>query len=198
MKTRIVASLLALASLGVLTGCNTTSIGITNYENPAPKVAFSTYSQFELKEVDMKPPFAGQDANEKAKNKLQKEIELRLTPNIQEWNERAETTTAKTLVIEPIIREIKFIGGGARFWAGAMAGDSAIVVTVVYRDKESGDVIARPEFYQHANAMGGAWSVGGTDNAMLNRMAGKITEFTVNNFEEAVGGPTGKPDPSKR
>ncbi len=144
----------------------------------------------------MKAPFAGQDANEKAKAKLAVELDLRINPLIETWKGR--DPPRGTLVIEPTIREIKFISGGSRFWAGAMAGDSAIVVSVVYRDKETGEIVASPEFYQHANAMGGAWSIGGADNAMLNRMAGIIAEFTQANFDKAVGGPTGKPDPAQK
>lgn len=76
-----------------------------------------------------------------------------------------------------------------------MTGDSRVVVSVKYISKEAGDVISDALFYQHANAMGGAWSVGGTDKAMLNRVGTLIMDYTVNNFEKAVGGPTGKPMP---
>ncbi len=197
MRTRYIKSTFAaIAALFLLAGCKTTSVGISSYENPAPSVAFSRYANFEVKPIEMKAPYAGQGANEKAKAKLEEELALRMDPNIAAW--AARQADGGTLVIEPTIREIKFISGGSRFWAGAMAGDSAVVVSVIYRDKETGEVIANPEFYQHANAMGGAWSIGGTDNAMLNRMAGLITDFTVRNFDQAVGGPTGKPDPNKK
>jgi hypothetical protein len=64
---------------------------------------------------------------------------------------------------------------------------------VTYADETTGEVVASPVFYQHASAMGGAWSVGGSDNAMLSRVANLITTYTKNNYAAAVGGPTGAP-----
>ena len=58
-------------------------------------------------------------------------------------------------------------------------------------DSESGDTIAYPEFYQRAAAMGGAYTVGVTDNLMLVRIANLLVEYLKSNYENAVGGPTG-------
>ena len=57
--------------------------------------------------------------------------------------------------------------------------------------QESGDTIAYPEFYQRAAAMGGAYTVGVTDNLMLVRIANLLVEYLKSNYETAVGGPTG-------
>lgn len=183
----------------VLAGCNTTSIGISNNSNPPPTVAFSEYRNFSLNELTMRPPYAGQEINEKAKIKLKEELDLRLTPILDDWNSAADSRSSSrgTLLIEPEIKEIKYISGKSRFWGGALTGDSAIVLVVKYKDKESGEIISNAEFYQHANAYGAAWSIGGTDKAMLNRIAGLFTQFTINNFDKAVGGPTGKPIPGE-
>lgn len=180
-------------------GCNTTSIGISDSYNPAPSVPFSEYKNFELKEIAMLAPYAGQAINEKAKEKLQAEFDLKLKGQVEAWNSSAESRPEAqgTLLIEPIIKEIKFISGSARFWGGALTGDSAVVMEVFYKNKESGQVISKAEFYQHANAYGAAWSVGGTDKAMLARIATLVSEFTTNNFQTAVGGPTGKPAPKQ-
>jgi hypothetical protein len=74
-----------------------------------------------------------------------------------------------------------------------LAGSSAVVMRVTYTDEDTGAVIASPDFYQHASAMGGAFSVGGSDNAMLVRVANLITTYTTDNYASAVGGPTGAP-----
>jgi hypothetical protein len=39
--------------------------------------------------------------------------------------------------------------------------------------------------------MGGAWSVGGTDNGMLERIADVAQDYLKRNYDQAVGGPTG-------
>ena len=91
---------------------------------------------------------------------------------------------------------MKFVSGKARFWGGAFAGGTAVLMTVKLSDAATGEVIAEPEFYQHANAMGAAYSFGGTDKAMLGRTAELMANYLKANYEAAVGGPTGK-EPEK-
>lgn len=55
----------------------------------------------------------------------------------------------------------------------------------------SGKVIATPEFYQRANAMAGAWTVGAHDNAMLQRVTVLVANYLSGNYDDAVGGATG-------
>ena len=119
----------------------------------------------------MDAPYAGQPANEEAKKRIQANLDERTNPLVQGWNgQAAKRSPPRTLRIEPAIRHIKFVSGGARFWAGAFAGGSAVLMTMKLTDAQSGEVIAEPEFYQHANKMGAAWSMGGTDKAMLVRI----------------------------
>jgi hypothetical protein len=39
--------------------------------------------------------------------------------------------------------------------------------------------------------MGGAWTFGSTDNAMLVRIANRLTDYLAANYASPVGGPTG-------
>jgi hypothetical protein len=163
--------------------------------NPPPSSALDVFDQFELAPFAMGAPYAGQDANEEAKKRLQANLDERLPPVLTEWNAKtAKNTPPRTLKIEPTIRHVKFISGKARFWAGAFAGGTAVLVTVKLSDAATGEVIAEPEFYQHANAMGAAWSYGATDKAMLIRTTDMITDYVKANYAAAVGGPTGKED----
>lgn len=163
--------------------------------NPPPSTALQAFDRFELAPFTMDAPYAGQDANEEAKTRLQTNLDERLPPVLAEWNAKpAKGTPPRTLKIEPTIRHVKFISGKARFWAGAFAGGTAVLVTVKLSDAATGEVIAEPEFYQHANAMGAAWSYGATDKAMLIRTTDMITDYVKANYPTAVGGPTGKED----
>lgn len=105
------------------------------------------------------------------------------------WENHSQSS--RTLVVELQIEELKFVGGGARFFAGALAGSSAVVMRMKLTDKQTGRVIADPEFYQRAAAMGGAWSFGGTDHGMLARIATVAQEYLQRNYTQAIGGPTG-------
>jgi hypothetical protein len=161
--------------------------------NPAPKVALNSFDRFEMAPVAMGAPFAGDEVNEDARQRLQINLDERATPLLAEWNgKEPKSSPPKTLKIEPAIRHVKFISGKKRFWAGAFAGGTSVLVVVKLSDAATGETIAEPEFYQSAGGMGGAWSYGATDKAILVRAADAIDEYLKANYAAAVGGPTGK------
>jgi len=159
-------------------------------DNPPPQVAFNTFAHFEVKKITMGAPYAGQAANEKALKKIQQNFDLRVNPLLEKWN-KAAAPGSKTLVIEPRIDQIKFINATARFWAGAFAGDSGVILKIDFIDKDTGKAVAEAEFYQRANKRGGAWSIGATDNNMLVRITEVSARYISTNYDKAVGGPTG-------
>ena len=166
--------------------------------NPPPSTALNAFDRFEIAPISMEAPYAGQASNEDAKKRIQANLDERTNSLVQGWNgQAAKHTPPKTLKIEPAIRHIKFVSGNARFWAGAFAGGSAVLMTMKLTDAQSGQVIAEPEFYQHANKMGAAWSMGGTDKAMLVRIGTLAADYLNANYSTAVGGPTGKESKKK-
>lgn len=179
MIRRLVGVSIAVLMLG---GC-VTNIRPTVTSNPPPAKPLNAFAKFEVR------PLAADATVEEpeARAKIQQNLDLKLGVLVGEWN-RGE---GPTLVIEPRVRELKFVGGAGRFWGGSLAGSSAVRMTVTLTDKASGQVIAEPEFYQRAAAMGGAYSFGGTDNAMLVRISSVVDEYLRRNYEQAVGGPTG-------
>ena len=192
------SALLALSPSSHAEGDVVSYIEARETVNPPPDAPLSAFDRFEIATIDMVAPYAGQDANEEAKGRIQTNLDERVTPLFAKWNAaEAKNSPPRTLKVEPTIRHVKFISGKARFWAGAFAGGSAVLMTVKLSDAATGEVIAEPEFYQHANAMGAAWTVGGTDKAMLVRIADLISTYLDSNYAAAVGGPTGKEEPRK-
>lgn len=187
--------IVSLGMMLLLMGCATTDINPRTTHNPPPEVKFSEFSAFELKPVILAAEYQGRGANDQAAQKIDREIRMRLVSVLQEWSNDSDSrsTTRDTLIIQPRITDLKFISGGARFWAGAMAGSSAVIMEVDYIDARSGDIVAQPEFYQHASAQAGSWSIGAADNAMLDRVAELVANYTRDNFSEAVGGRSGAP-----
>ena len=157
-------------------------------DNPPPTLSLDNFHRFEMAPIVMSAPFAGQKGNEVAKERLQANLDLRANPLLAEWNAKPAGDAPRTLKIQPSIRYIRFITGGKRFFAGAFAGGSSILINVNMVDAASGEVIASPEFYQHANALGAAWSYGATDKTMLIRISTMVTEYLRNNYAQAVGG----------
>lgn len=190
MRLRFIVVIAAL-----IAGCATRYIKPTTVQNPAPTEKFSAFGRFELQRVSLDGAYSGQDANERATARIQEHFNSRVSPIIDGWNRAApQGQPVRVLVIEPRIEHIKFIGGGARFWVGPLAGSSAVIMKVKYIDKESGRSVSEPEFFQRAAAWSGAFTVGGQDNAMLARIVTLVADYTKRNYQEAVGGPSGAPE----
>jgi hypothetical protein len=177
-------------------GC-ATQIKTETTLNPPPAEKFANFTRFDMPKIALIPPYAGQEPNERALVKIQENVNLRMNPALQTWNSSAPAGAAvRTLLIEATISEIKFINATSRVFAGAMAGSSAVILRARITEKETGKVIAEPLFYARAAAMGGAYSMGGTDNAMLVRIANRLSDYLLANYSRAVGGITGA-EPAK-
>lgn len=188
---------LILILTGLLSGC-ATHILTTTTLNPPPEERFSAFNHFELTKVALAPAYVGPTANEKALAKIQEDLSLRTAPVLEKWNASGiAKTPMRTLLIEPTITEIKFINGSARFWAGPLAGSSAVIIDAKISEKESGKVIATPMFFARAEAWGGSFTIGATDNLMLSRIANRLADYLLANYDAAVGGVTGADSPEK-
>lgn len=182
MKTLILATLVLVTS----------ATAAAEPQNPPPANALAGYDGYELATIEMGPPYAGDEGREKAKAKIQDHMLAETSPIIEQWNKAAAGgTSGQTLAIEPRIEKLKVVSGGARFWAGAFAGDSYVVMKLKIIENPSGKQLAEPEFYQRAAAMSGAWTFGGQDKDMMNRIVALANHYLETNYKDAVGGPTG-------
>ena len=59
------------------------------------------------------------------------------------------------------------MGGGTRFWAGGLAGDSRIDMTLALVDEATGEVVARPRIDITSGGTAGGLSIGATDKNLL-------------------------------
>lgn len=182
---------LLIAAAGLLSGC-VTHIQTNVVENPPPAEKLSDFTRFVLKNVTLPPAYAGMKANQKSLAKIQQNVSFKMLPVLQKWRAAVPANApARTLVIEPAVTQIKFINATARFWAGPIAGSSAVILKARLYDQETNRTIAEPIFYARAEAWGGAFSMGTTDNLMLTRVARRLTNYLIANYPAAVGGPTG-------
>ncbi|GGA74148.1 hypothetical protein GCM10011521_10420 [Arenimonas soli] len=181
-------SLLAPAALAK----SEVEIEASSATNPAPLEAFGAFTRVEVDKIAMDAPWAGQKANEAARDNLQANLDERLGPWVEQFNAAsAPTADPRVLRIEPYVAGIRYISGGKRVFAGAFAGKSRVLLKLRIVDAATGAVIAEPEFYQHAAGMAGAYSFGGADKAMLARVATLAADYLRANQAAAVGGPTG-------
>lgn len=183
---------LSAVSLLFVTSC-ATNINMTKTTNPPPSEAFQAFTSFVMEPIKLAPAYANSGANQKALAKIQERLTAHLAPTLEVWNRNGASNGSprRTLVITPVVTEIKFVSGAARFWVGAMAGSSAVIARVTVTEKETGKSVASPEFYAYANAYAGAMAMGATDNLMLDRIAETIANYIKNNYTGAIGGVTG-------
>ena len=193
--TGVVRILTAFAVASAMWGCVTTVDVPTSAFNPPPTSGLSAFSEIELLPIRFAPEVQTNAANQKALRKIQENVDAGIGATLKEWNTNPSAGSNGRLVVEPVITELKFVSSGTRLVAGAWAGSSAVVMKVNIYAKQSGDSIAHPEFYQRAAAMGGAYSVGATDNLMLTRIADLFTGYLKDNYDRPVGGRTGIREP---
>ena len=194
LKEKTAFLLICLFSITIsFLGCATGYIKVSELNNPPPKKVFSDFDNFEMKDIVLSPEYESQPANVKAKDKIQAVLNARLSNVLESWGQKEIRGSGATLIIEPKITHVKFIGGNARFWVGPFAGSSAVIMEVILKNMETGEIIAQPEFYQQSNAWSGSFTLGATDNDMLTRIADLLIDYMIANYSEAVGGPTGKP-----
>ncbi len=159
--------------------------------NPPPANKLAGYSAYELAPVQLQPGIESKRNAGKVLAKVDENMRTSVAPILSDWNAKADSQAANKLVIESLITTLHKPSGAGRFFAGAFMGDGKIVINVKLVEQPSGKVIATPEFYQRANAMAGAWTVGAHDNAMLQRVTALVANYLSGNYDEAVGGVTG-------
>ncbi len=169
----------------VLSAC-TTNIHPSTETNPPPTEKFSAFNRFELAPLQAANNTVSDQ--EAAMKKIEEHIQGLLGVRLQSINNKETDGDTRTLLIEPIITELKFVSGLKRAFTGAYSGSSAVILKAKFSEKETGKVIASPEFYSKASAMSGAYSVGGNDNKMLHRIANWFTVYFLNNYKQAIGG----------
>lgn len=171
----IILALWAIFTGVMFCGCKT-DIHPVEEIHPAPTVSFGNFNQVDLKGIVIAKEYAASGANQKAVAKINLLLQEKISVLFPPANASA---TGQTLLIEPEVLQIKFIGGAGRFWAGAMAGSSAVLMKVRFIDKTDGRVLAEPVFYSKSSAASGAYSVGGNDNAMLHRIASEVAAYVT-------------------
>ena len=177
----------ALVSLTLLQGC-ATSIKASGTSNRAPSEAFAGFGRIYVQPVVFKDGYKGSAA---ALGKIDENMRKDLAGPVAKWN--ARPANGRTLTIYPVVEELSFKSSTKRVFLGPLAGSSGVLMRMTIKDN-TGKVIAMPEFFQRANAMGAGFTLGVHDNLMLTRVANLASGYVVNNFERAVGGPTGADD----
>jgi hypothetical protein len=183
---RVLISLIAVA---VLAGCASDPgrreriVKEQSGRLPAPTTPLSSYGEFELKPIEMTGGVAEDPAKAAVAKDLEARVQARVQPIFAQWSAQSRNgaDAAKTLIVQPRVTQLRLVGGATRFFAGAFAGDSSIAMDLELRDAATGAVIAKPSIVRSADAMAGAWSVGATDQNLLNYIADIASQYLRDN-----------------
>jgi len=85
--------------------------------------------------------------------------------------------------VDATLTSLRIVGGAGRFWGGALAGRSNMNMTVKLTDA-NGSVIAEKELIGAPNALASAWSFGGADRSLSQKMGFLLGDFILNNVSE--------------
>ena len=151
--------------------------GPARAEDAATRAAAS-YSHYELRDVRSKV-----EVEPKVVDKLARELKLKLDEPLARWNaEGAAAGRAGTLAIEIEILQMKFVSGSKRVFARAMAGNSSCAIAATLVDVESGKQLARKAFGDMAGGQRGAFTMGASDNHMLDRIAAAMGNWVIEQY----------------
>lgn len=146
---------------------------------PASK-RLSTFAHYEVRDMKLTAEIAGDEAKRDYANRLESMLTAKISTTLDGWGS-APDATGGTLVIEPVLNNLRIVSTGARVWAGAWAGDSNIDMTLNLIEAESGDVIASPRVERSSSATAGAWSSGSTDQNLLDYIVDISVQYLIDN-----------------
>ena len=148
-------------------------------------MCLNEFKYVELKETELNPQ-ENTGGNRKSAKKIDEMLmtglksiwpDIKMIPAGGDFSKSGE----RTLQIAPRIEHIRIVGPGGRFWLGAMAGGSDLVMHVDYRDSSTGEVIANPDFWKGNSAFSGGWSRGATDNQIRDAVVEQIFGYSMDN-----------------
>jgi len=171
-----------------LSGCATS--GSKHYQSfvnkevdrlPLPTEPISSYDKFELKDMVIEEQITQRGEKLKVALTLEDKIKDKLIPLIKKWNQKNRGLNRK-LIITPQLQELHVVSAESRFFMGGMLGDSRIDMDLKISEEETGKIIAIPRIVVIANATAGMWSLGATDQNLLNYVADISKEYIEENY----------------
>jgi hypothetical protein len=113
---------------------------------------------------------------------LENTLRAKIQPLLDQWKAAASTGGSGTLVVEPQLAFLKVVSGGSRFWAGPFAGDSSIDMDLVITDQTTGQQVAKARITRNADSNAGAWSIGQSDENLLDYIASIAYQYLKDNY----------------
>ena len=147
---------------------------------PSPSRPLSEFESYELAPMGMADAIRAEAGKLEEAQEFEGNLKAKIQPLLDQWNGAAQGS-GKLLVKSELVG-LRVISGGARFWAGAFAGDSFVDVNLILEVAESGEQLSNVRVYRDADAMSGAWSIGKSDQNLDEYVVSIIHEYLEDNY----------------
>jgi hypothetical protein len=147
-----------------------------------PTKLLSMYKTFELQDLTFGEEIMLEEKKMAEAREFETAFKAKIEPLLASWNAADTAGSEGTLSIQPHLARLKIVSGGARFWAGGLAGDSYIDMDLRLIDAETGVVVADVIIRRNADAMTGGWSVGKSDQNLDNYIVSIAHQYLNDNY----------------
>jgi hypothetical protein len=152
---------------------------------PKPSKPLSAFAAYELRPFVLSAAVTSETDKVAQADILEQKVKDKLLPLFADWSSSGGPSRSGTLIVQPELVKLKIVSGGARFWAGAFAGESSIDVDLRLTDSATNEVIAKPRITRDAGAFTGAWSIGKSDENLHDYIAHIIHQYMSSNYGSA-------------
>jgi hypothetical protein len=147
-----------------------------------PTKLLSSFASFEVAPMAFSDEIKAEPGKVAEAQEFERNLQAKLNPLLSEWNTTQSEVADGTLSIQTTLTQLKIVSGGARFWAGAFAGDSFIDMDLELVDKQSGEQIASVRIRRDADSMTGAWSIGKSDQNLDDYIVSIVHQYLTDNY----------------
>ena len=145
----------------------------------SPSVKLNTYQNFELTPMEYSEGVKEDERKVEVGKNLEELLYPRLSSTLASWS---DSNSENKLIIKPRLNSLRVVSGGARFWAGALSGDSSVSMSMQMIDSQTNAMIANPTITRSSNGMAGAWSFGKSDKNLLEYITEIANQYLVDNY----------------
>jgi mRNA-degrading endonuclease HigB of HigAB toxin-antitoxin module len=82
-----------------------------------------------------------------------------------------------TLIVKTNVPTMRIVGFNARFWGGAFAGNSEMILEMMFIDQQTGAEMGHKTLTSNVNVMGATWSFGASDRSLPTDMGSIMAAY---------------------
>ncbi len=164
-----------------LEGCMAHVSKPKGFQKP-PTQPFSHYKKINLHKVTLSSGYDQSSTNWSIARKLDKQLQTKLNQLFNAEDTGLASYISQTLIIKPVILEMRYVSMAKRLFFNEFAGASAILLQTTFINSDSKKIIAQLTVYEDSGSSSSTLSLGDADEWLLERLAQKILKYMNKNL----------------